>query len=48
VGRGEGDSYIKPITEGLAEEVTFKQYLKEEKERVIRIAGRGAHFMQKE
>lgn len=35
-------------TEGLAEEASFKQHLKEEKERAIQIAGRGTHFLQKE
>lgn len=48
LGGGEGDSYVKPIMEGLPEEVTFKQHRKEEMERAIQIAGRGAYFTQRE
>lgn len=47
LGGGEGDSYVKPIMEGLPEEVTFKQHRKEEMERAIQIAGRGAHFTER-
>lgn len=39
MGGREGEGYIRPITQGLSEKVTFKQDLKEERKQPFNLLG---------